>query len=161
LKGEHIITENTLIFGLDNIGGYRNCFKLVGLTSSGVEKELIMYADAPNIKMKWMYAIESYIMESKQLAERTRLSKQAAKRSSRNVNPDMLSRTFAGFGAIAKELNGNEEAASKALDSKAKAMITIAEKFIRAWMEGDDQSFSSTLTASKYFYIIKYFSYFF
>ncbi len=141
MKGEQVITDKALIFGVSNIGGHKNCFKLVSNTTAGNEKELIMYADAPNLKMKWIYAIESFIMEAKQAAEKQRILTP----SLRVVRPVLPEEEL---------LPMDDEAVTKALEMKAKSMITMVEKFVKAWMEGDELGYSSTVTAGN-FTIIK------
>lgn len=139
LKGEYIINETTLIFGVPNVGGYKNCFKIAGQGATGSEKEMVMASDAPNVKMKWIYAVESFIMEIKQSSDRMKHLAQ-----------------FHGAGNGAHEAsNGtvtgaDEEAQTQALEQKAKSMITMVEKFIKAWMDGDMSVYSSTVSASMY-----------
>ena len=142
LKGEYIINENTLIFGVPNVSGYKNCFKIAGQGATGGEKEMVMASDAPNIKMKWIYAVESFIMEIKQSSDRMKyLAKFAHSDSNGNGESN---------GSMVAQ--GDDEAQTLALEQKAKSMIAMVEKFLRAWMEGDMTAYSATVSASKCLY---------
>jgi hypothetical protein len=127
-KADHLITANSLVFGISNTGGQKNCFKLVSATATGNEKELIIYADAPNSKMKWIYAIESFIMESKQAAEKIQMGTRIGNSTLRSVKPVLQEE------AIMPKVN--DEALTKELETKAKSMMNTVDKFIKAWMDG-------------------------
>ncbi len=140
-KGEHFITANTLIFGIPNTGGHHNCFKLICGTASGTEKEIIFYSDAPNIKMKWIYAIESFIMEAKNIMERNKLSKTSFAKLVRKPKPE------------SDELSqANDEKIIQGLDLKSKKLIGIVERFLKAWIEGDNATFAQSVTPSKLYF---------
>lgn len=140
MKGEYIINESTLIFGVPNVSGYKNCFKIAGQGTTGAEKEMVMASDAPNIKMKWIYAVESFIMEIKQSSDRMKYLANFAPHAENGHSN----------GSIAGQ--GDEEAQTLALEQKAKSMIAMVEKFLKAWMEGDMSTYSATVSASKSFY---------
>ena len=145
LKGEYIINENTLIFGVPNVSGYKNCFKIAGQGVTGGDKEMVMASDAPNIKMKWIYAVESFIMEIKQSSDRMKyLAKFATHSDTSNGETN---------GNLSAQ--GDEEAQTRVLEQKAKSMIAMVEKFLKAWMEGDMSAYSATVSASKsvYYYM--------
>ena len=153
LKGEHIITENSLIFGVSNVSGHDNCFKFVSITANdtSAEKELIMYAEAPNIKMKWIYAIESFIHEAKQNVERIKFAEKMPKTTKVAIGRQPSHLSSKSIGSVSSGssnvLEGDEEAVIKQLDAKSKSMITMVERFVKAWMEGDMTSYSTLVAA--------------
>jgi phosphatidylethanolamine-binding protein (PEBP) family uncharacterized protein len=65
LKGEHHITAQSSVISAAVDGPHKYCFKLLAKGTKNSE-ELIMDADAPNVRLKWIMAIESHILELKQ-----------------------------------------------------------------------------------------------
>jgi hypothetical protein len=66
LKGEQIITDDSTVIGVESIGTHRNCFKL---SSKANKVELIMDAEAAHLRMKWIMALESALLDVKKLSE--------------------------------------------------------------------------------------------
>ncbi len=137
MKGEHIITASAVIFGIPNMGGHQNCFKLQSTVATGAEKEVILAAESANLKTRWIYAIECFIMECKQADDRDKLAQRVSLRGPRTVQRMLPEEATAA----------DEESITKALEQKSRSMINMVEKFIKSWMEGDELVYSSTVTA--------------
>lgn len=61
LKGQHILSASSQVFGLPAEGSHKFCFKLLAKGS-----DIVMDAEAANVRMKWILAIESMVMDIRQ-----------------------------------------------------------------------------------------------
>lgn len=61
MKGQHTLASSSQVFSIAAEGLHKHCFKLLANGS-----DIIMDADTPNIRIKWIMAIESMVLDIRQ-----------------------------------------------------------------------------------------------
>lgn len=157
-KGEYFLTQNSLIFSISNVRGRGNCFKLLGVLFLNVEKELIISGETLRERAKWIYEVESIVMQLKKIAEKDNLIKKQSLRGGIMVLPKL--EQFVHDTSKSKNTannpmrlslmrkTGDYDIISKTLDLKSKSLLKNAETFIKSWVEGDRMSCSNVASHS-------------
>ena len=134
MKGEHSIEEASYVVGISNVGNHKYCFKLIAKGSGG--SELVMDAGGSSQRMKWIMAIDSFILMVKAQAVKApeSLSPQFDGKSTRKISR--------GSSLYFEPSNLAENFRSET----QKKMIDSIENMIHSWLENSKEAYAACVT---------------